>query len=158
MTPNEWKEKVRVSILKKYGKKLIENCTRVNGQDVKILTKTKHIYEKLTNNRYKGTPIEALVQGNKQRKRTVFFAQNGMLECGRNMKGTIPETFFECNKTDDEQHRLTTCKKWSDLNSNHGIDVNFNDIYSEDKETLDRIVAKICMVWETRFANGRMKK
>ena len=74
------------------------------------------------------------------------------------MKGTIPETCSEWNETDDEQHRLTTCKTWSDLNSNHGSDVNFNDIYSEDKETLDRIVAKICMIWETRFANGRMKK
>ena len=142
----------------KNGQKLIENCTSLNGQDVKIHTKTKHIYEKLTNDRYKGTPIDALVQGNKQRTRTVFLAQNGMLECGRNMKGTILETCSECNETDDEQHRLTTCKKWSDLNSNHGSDVNFNDIYSEDKETLDRIVAKICMVWETRFANGRMKK
>ena len=112
----------------------------------------------MTNDRYKGTPIDALVQGNKQRTRTVFLAQNGMLECGRNMKGTILETCSECNETDDEQHRLTTCKKWSDLNNNHGSDVNFNDIYSEDKETLDRIVAKICTVWETRFANGRMKK
>ena len=107
MTTNEWKEKVRVAILKKNGQKLIENCTSVDGQDVKIHTKTKHIYEKLTNNRYKGTPIEALVRGNKQKTRTIFLAQNGMLECGRNMKGTIPEICPECNETDNEQHRLT---------------------------------------------------
>ena len=158
MTTNEWKEKVRVAILKKNGQKLIENCTSVDGQDVKIHTKTKHIYEKLTNNRYKGTPIEALVRGNKQKTRTIFLAQNGMLECGRNMKGTIPEICPECNETDNEQHRLTTCKKWSNLNSNHSNDVHFHDIYSENEETLDRIVAEICMVWETRFANGRMRK
>ena len=116
------------------------------------------MYVKLTNNRYKGTPIEALVRGNKQKTRTIFLAQNGMLECGRNMKGTIPEICPECNETDNEQHRLTTCKKWSNLNSNHSNDVHFHDIYSENEETLDRIVAEICMVWETRFANGRMRK
>ena len=139
MTPNEWKEKVRVAILKKNGQKLIENCTSLNGQDVKIHKKTKHIYEKLTNDRYKGTPIDALVQANKQRTRTVFLAQNGMLECGRNMKGTILETCSECNETDDEQHRLTTCKKWSNLNSNHDTSIHFHDIYSEDAERLNRI-------------------
>ena len=158
MTPNEWKEKVRLAILKKNGQKLIENCTSLNGQDVKIHTKTKHIYEKLTNNRYRGTPIETLVQGNKQKARTIFLAQNGMLECGRNMKGTIPEICPECNETDDEQHRLSSCKKWSNLNSSHDTNVHFHDIYSEDEDTLNRVLSEISKIWETRFANGRMKK
>ena len=107
MSPNEWKEKVRIAVLRKNGQKLIENCTSINGQEVKIHTKTKHIHEKLTNNRYKGTPSESLIQGNKQKTRTIFLAQNGMLECGRNFKGTIPEICPDCNETDDEQHRLS---------------------------------------------------
>ena len=158
MSPNEWKEKVRVAILKKNGQKLIENCTSMNGQEVKIHTKTKHIYEKLTNDRYKGTPIETLVRGNKQKTRTIFLAQNGMLECGRNMKGTIPEICPECNETDDEQHRLSSCKKWSSLNNSHDNNVHFHDIYSEDEDTLNRVLSEISKIWETRFANGRMKK
>ena len=158
MSPNEWKEKVRMAILKKNGQKLIENCTSMNGQEVKIHTKTRHIHEKLTNNRYKGTPSESFVQGNKQRTRTMFLAQNGMLECGRNFKGTIPEICPDCNETDDEQHRLSKCKKWSNLNSNHNTSIHFHDIYSEDAESLNHIVTEICSIWETRFANGRMKK
>ena len=88
----------------------LENCTTVNEQDVKIHTKTKHIYKKFTNNRYTGTAIETLVQGNKQKARTIFLAQNGMLECGRTMEGTIPDICSECDETDDEQHRLSTCE------------------------------------------------
>ena len=116
------------------------------------------IYEKLTNDRYKGTPIETLVRGNKQKTRTIFLAQNGMLECGRNMKGAIPEICPECNETDDEQHRLSSCKKWSSLNNSHDNNVHFHDIYSEDEDTLNRVLSEISKIWETRFANGRMKK
>ena len=158
MTPNEWKGKVRVAVLRRNGKKMIENCTSTNGQEIKIHTKTKHIHEKLTNNIYSGAPIETLVNGNKLKARTIFLAQNGMLECRRNMKGTIPENCPECNEIDDEQHRLSICKKWSNLNSNHDTDVHFHDVYSENGETLNCILEKINVVWETRFANGRMKK
>ena len=158
MSPNEWKEKVRVTVLKKNGKKLIENCTSMDGQEVKIHTKTRHIHEKLTNHRYNCTPIEAFIQGDKQKTRTIFLAQNGMLECGRNLKGTIPEICPECKETDDEQHRLSTCKKWSNLNSNHNTNVHFHDIYSEDEETMNGILTEISMIWDTRFANGRMKR
>ena len=88
----------------------------------------------------------------------MFLAQNGMLECGRNFKGTIPEICPDCNETDDEQHRLFKCKKWANLNSNHNTSIHFRDIYSEDAESLNHIVTEICSIWETRFANGRMKK
>ena len=145
-------------LLRTNGKKMIENCTSTNGQEIKIHTKTKHIHEKLTNNIYSGAPIVTLVNGNKLKARTIFLAQNGMLECGRNMKGTIPEICPECNEIDDEQHRLSICKKWSNLNSDHDTGVHFHDVYSENEETLNRILEEINVVWETRFANGRMKK
>ena len=32
-----------------------------------------------------------------------------------------------------------------------------HDIYSEDEETMNRILTEISMVWDTRFANGRLK-
>ena len=74
------------------------------------------------------------------------------------MKGTIPEICPECNEIDDEQHRLSICKKWSNLNSKHDTSAHFHDVYSENEETLNRILEEINVVWDTRFANGRMKK
>ena len=37
-------------------------------------------------------------------------------------------------------------------------EVEFIDIYSEDSQTLNRVMSKIEDVWEVMFANGRMKK
>ena len=56
--------------------------------------------------------MKRIIVHDKQRARTVFMAQNGMLECGMNMNGTIPEKCSECNVPDNEQHRLVECKKW----------------------------------------------
>ena len=88
---NEWKEKVRVAILKKNGQKLLENCVKTNGDDVKILTKTRHEHNALTTDKYNNEPLECFSLTDKQKARTIFLSQNGMLECGKNMKGTIPE-------------------------------------------------------------------
>ena len=74
------------------------------------------------------------------------------------MKGTISEPCTECSEIDDEQHRLAVCKKWSNLNGNHNTHIHFRDIYSENIDVLDRVLPEINMVWEMRFANGRMKK
>ena len=63
-------------------------------------------------------------------------SQNGMLECGKNMKGTISEKCQSCDSLDDENHRLNYCPKWR--NSRYG-DVDVNDIYSSDSQKLDRI-------------------
>ena len=93
----------------------------------------------------------------KQKARTIFLSQNGMLECGRNMKGTIPEICKDCLVPDDENHRLNHCKKWTrrDLG---GTVSEFSDIYSGDTDTINKVVDEIEKVWETRYANGRMKK
>ena len=154
--PNEWKENVRRAVLKKNGKKLLEKCITVNEQGEKIHTKTKHIYDKLNNNIYNGKPIHYLIDGNKQRTRTIFLAQNHMLECGKNMKGTMKEDCTVCNEIDDEQHRLSTCEKWSDLRT--GNETQFQDIYSENVEVINRVLIEIDSLWDTRFTNGRMKK
>ena len=105
---------------------------------------------------YNGKPIKYLVDGNKQRSRTIFLAQNHMLECGKNMKGTMNEHCTVCNEIDDEQHRLVTCEKWSDLRTND--EAQFQDIYSENIDVLNRLLKDIDTLWDTRFTNGRMKK
>ena len=154
--PNEWKETVRKAVLKRNGQKIMDNCISKNEQGTKILTKTKHIHDKLNNNSYNGRPIGHLINGNKQKARTIFLAQNHMLECGKNMKGTMTENCSVCNVIDDEQHRLTTCKKRSNLDTN--TEIQFQDIYSEDTDKLNNIMNEIEKTWDTRYTNGRMKK
>ena len=97
-----------------------------------------------------------MIDGNKQRSRTIFLAQNHMLECGNNMKGTMNGQCTVCNETDDEQHRLVACKKWSDLRTND--EARFQDIYSEDIDVLNHLLKDIDTLWDTKFTNGRMKK
>ena len=154
--PNEWKEIVKRAVLKRNGQKIMDNCVSVNEQGTKILTKTKHIHDKLNNNIYNAKPIAHLVSGNKQRARTIFLAQNHMLECGRNMKGTMSENCTTCNVIDDEQHRLAACEKRPNLETND--ETQFEDIYSENIDKLNNILNEIEKTWDTRYTNGRMKK
>ena len=156
-TRNEWKEKVRVAVLKRNGQKLLENCVVMNNDVAKVLTKTKHIHDALTNTKYNCEPLNCIIGTNKQRARTIFLSQNGMLECGKNMKGTIPEICNECLVPDDENHRLNSCKKWTRENRD-GAPCDFRDIYSDNPGTVNEIIDEIEKVWETRYANGRMKK
>ena len=81
-----------------------------------------------------------------------------MLECGKNMKGTIAEICSDCNVLDDENHRLNFCTKWADKNNVHGKDVDFGDVYTNDKEALNRVIERIEKVWELKYGNGKMKK
>ena len=154
--PNEWKEIVRKAILKRNGKKILDSCISGNENDTKVLTKTRHIHDKLNNNIYNGNPITHLVSGNKQRARTIFLAQNHMLECGNNMKGTMTGKCSTCDKIDDEQHRQVACEKWPNSNDNNNIQ--FQDIYSENIDELNSIVHEIEKTWDTRYTNGRMRK
>ena len=49
---DEWRNMVQLAVLKKNGKKLLENCQTSGESGKKIHTKTKHIYEALTNDVY----------------------------------------------------------------------------------------------------------
>ena len=82
-----------------------------------------------------------------------------MLECGTNFKSTISESCKQCNKTDDENHRLNECSMLCNVNrANNPSKLNFLDVYSNDKTTLDTIMSNIETIWEFFHANGRMKK
>ena len=143
----------------KNGKKLLENCQTKSNDGLKINTKTKHIYQELSEEIYKAEAKKSIIEGTKQRARTIFLARNGMLYCGKNMKGTITEMCPDCKTRDNENHRLNNCPKWGGAgNDNTENDVEFNDIYSEDRKALNCVISKILNVWEVKFANGRMKK
>ena len=159
-TVYEWKNEVHKAVLRMNGRKLMSNCVSVSNEGEKVHTKTRHIYQRLNNELYTAAPIKRIIVHDKQRARTVFMAQNGMLECGMNMKGTIPEKCSECNVPDNEQHRLVECRKWLNSDVDNTVNIDFCDIYDEtlDERTFDNLVRKIESKWETRYANGRMKK
>ena len=71
----------------------------------------------------------------------------------------MPQICRSCEETDDENHRLNHCVKYSDKNyANDPLKSNFEHVYSNDNNTLNAIINDVQKVWELRYANGRMKK
>ena len=158
LTKNQWKEVVKNAINERNKQKLITNCTTTTPQETKVNTKSKYIYNILTTTTYERSPLKEILNQEKQKTKTIILARSGMLECGRNFKGTMKEMCTECNENDDEDHRLNNCKKW-ELTNNVGKDkIDFQDIYSSDPQVLNQIIKAIENVWELKYANGRMKR
>ena len=88
-----------------------------------------------------------------------MIARFGMLECGRNFKGSNSITCNECSTVDDEEHRLNYCKKFRTMNYyDYEQKIPFKNIYSNDITVLRDIIPKIENVWNTNCAHGTMKK
>ena len=84
-------------------------------------------------------------------------ARYGLLECGKNFKGTLTEICDRCHSIDDENHRLNDCIKWKATNLyEKGIKVNFVNIYSEDIEEIRVVLTHVTKVWNTMTAHGTM--
>ncbi len=61
----------------------------------------------------------------------------GMIECGKNYKGTLDEICKKCSNIDDEDHRLNYCEKFRETNRfNDDVKIDFREIYSNDVDTL----------------------
>ena len=155
-TKAEWKKIVDEAIEENNRKKLIKNCTTKTPEGIKVNTKTKTIHENLTSPFYKRQTLKEIVKGTKQRTKTILLARHGMLECGKNFKGTIPDICRHCNINDDENHRLNECILLKVATQPQRC--NFTDIFSNDETTLTEIIKHLESVWEFRYANGRTKK
>ena len=56
------------------------------------------------------------------------------------------------------QHdQVNYCKKWT-IRDENDTPYDFCDIYSDNPGTVDGIIDEVEKVWETRYANGRMKR
>ena len=121
--------------------------------------KTAHIIEKLSSEEYRRKPQEEIMLSTKQETKTLIIARFGMLECGRNFKGSMNEMCTYCDSPDDENHRLNHCIKYRTLN-NYDSDVKlpFENVFSNDISILREIISKIETVWNTRCAHGTMNK
>ena len=137
----------------------MNNSTTATANGIKINTKTTSIHTELQSPDYRRLPINQIVNGDKQKTKTLILARHGMLECGTNFKGTMSEMCKHCNVKDNENHRLNECIKLSQNNwANSSEKIDFSTIHSNDKDTVTRIIKRIESIWEFRYANGSMKK
>ena len=158
-TKGQWREEIRRAINNRNKQRLIENCTTISPSGTKINTKTKEIHTKLTTEPYNRQPPNEIVNGNKQKTKTIILARHGMLECGKNFKGTLSLNCNSCNVVDDENHRLNDCNRWRDTNNaSSSLKCNFRDIYSTSETELNDVINNLEKIWEFKYANGRMRK
>ena len=87
----------------------------------------------------------------------LIIARFGMLECGKNFKGTMNEICLNCNTRDTEEHRLNECSNYLNVNYvDHDENIPFSSIYSEDLTILKPIMKRIGTVWNLKTGNGSM--
>ena len=108
---------------------------------------------------YTRKPQREILYLTKNETKTLIIARYRMLECGINYKGTMKSQCDLCNCEDEENHQLNICERWRQYNfiDNDNI-VDFNDVYSDDIETLRSIIEKITHLWNTKNAHGTMRK
>ena len=161
ITKKEWKKSVNEAVERVNMEKLLRNCISSEPHGEKIKTKTNHIHQQLTSTTSikERRPSKGLLNGTKQRAKTIVLSRYHMLECGTNFKGTMSQTCRICKTTDNENHRLNECTIFNELNhANSLTQCNFGDIYNDDNNILNPILSRIDKVWEFRYANGRMRK
>ena len=149
---NEWANKVKTVIEKRNTDRLIQHCHKIDNGENKRKTKTAHIVDQIEDPTYQRTPLKELMKSTKQETKTILIARFGMLECGKNYKGTKSITCGKCNEYDDEIHRINYCYNFRWINYfDHDTKVNF---YSDDIDTLRTVLPTISEVWNVRNANG----
>ena len=90
-TRKQWTKTVKEKVEVKNTRRLIDDCYKtVNGKKLPK-TKTKHIIEPLYKDTYIRKPQDDLIGCTKQTAKTLMIARYGMLECGRNFKGSYNE-------------------------------------------------------------------
>ena len=102
---------------------------------------------------YKRQPRKEIMRMTKLEAKTVITARCGMLECGKNHKGTLSLMCTTCNIIDDENHRLNVCPKWQHKRMQCE---NFDKIFSNDICTLREIIPAIQNLWNVKSAHGTM--
>ena len=157
MPKNEWRRKVRETTEKENTTLLIQQCHKTKDGKSTPKKKTATIIEHATKKEYQRGLRNELQQCTKRKSRTIIIARYGMLECGRNYKGTMNETCNVCKVYDDENHRMNFCTKFKDVNlCESDSKADFDMIYANDINTLDEIIPIIEKVWNVKNANGSM--
>ena len=152
-----WKNKVIIATEKANQQKLIENSHKKEGNMTIPKTKTSSIIRDLESRDYRRRPTTEILNLSKNDCKTLIISRFGMLECGINYKGTMNDRCMTCDKIDNEEHRLNSCKRYENINFlNNDNKIPFRSIYSEDPDMVQRIILHISKVWNTKTGNGSM--
>ena len=83
----------------------------------------------------------------------------GMLQCAANFSdGYGGKDCRKCWVEDNEQHRMNQCPEWRDINMlNQDKPVDFNEIYSEEKENVTKVVDMIISMWDLGNSKNCMR-
>ena len=159
VTRRQWKRAVDTRIEIKNRTRLINDLHKTENNIRTRKTKTAHIVDKVEELTYIRQPIPELSFYNKQETKTLMIARFGMLECGKNFKGSMRETCSKCDVIDDENHRLNHCTIYRNVNlfdTQQKID--FFDVHSTDVNTVKTAIKHIENVWNVTNAHGSMNK
>ena len=155
----QWERVVTQSTEIMNQRRLHDDCHKKENGQRTVKTKTAHILSCLSAESFTRKPIDEIMQFSKYDTKTLIIARFGMLDCGRNYKGSKPELCSRCKVIDDENHRLNDCILFRDTNLfDCETKVDFHRIYSNDIETLREIIPIIQKVWNTKTAHGTMAK
>ena len=158
-TTRQWKNIVHAKIDVKNQNRLLNECHKTENDTQTRKTKTAHIVDTLQERTYARGPTPEILQCNRQETKTLIIARFGMLECGKNFKGTINEICGTCKTIDSENHRLNECPLYKNVNlyDTH-CKVDFMDIFSSDVNTFKPVIKLIEKVWNVQTAHGSMNK
>ena len=153
---NEWWEIVDNATWQLNCKMLLESCKNRG----KVRTKTLKISDFIENGQYEyKRPQNPLFELPRKVVRTIIMARYGMLECANNYSGKYGTKLCkDCKVIDDESHRLNTCKRWSNVNLyGRGCSINFESVFSDDKETLLQLSTCLKSVWNLEHGKNEMQ-
>ncbi len=156
-THNQWKNTVKTQIEKENLRKLKEDLHKTENGTQRPKKKTESIVQLIQIPHYQRKPRKEILELSRHETKTLIIARYGMLECGKNYKGTNAENCNQCNVYDDENHRLNNCQKYREINFYEtDTKVDFNLIHSNDTTVLRNIISNLECVWSTRNGHGTM--
>ena len=153
---NEWKDLVDRATWQLNCKMLLESC-KDGGR---VRTKTRKLSEFIENECYEyERPQNPLFELPRKDARVIIMARYGMLECANNYSSKYGTKLCkDCNTTDDESHRLNHCKKWKNINLyNEGYSINFDSVFSEEKDTLLQMSTLLRSLWNLEHGKNEMR-
>ena len=158
-TANEWRNMVKKEIKNTNRTRLIKECHKQSGNESIKKAKTAHIIDKIKEPTYTRQPQKELKSLSKQETKTLIIARFGMLECGKNYKGTMSELCSLCSCIDDEEHRMNICPKYDQLNFMNNPDgILFSTIYSDNIDDIKSVIEKIETIWDVNKGHGSFRK
>ena len=145
------------AIESKHKERLTQACHKTENGITTRKTKVANIAERLSNGNFNREPEKEILKMTKLEAKTVMIARYGMLQCGKNYKGTMSQNCTACGCLDDESHRLNDCPNWKEKNRyDFSNKIDFTQIFSNDIGTLREIIPHIQKLWNVKNAHGTM--